>query len=277
MFASAVYDQNVQLVGKGLTPINLTSVIIGNGYTDPYTMIDAYYFMTCTPASVPPVLDISSCVRMKKALSRCKKWVKDACIDQYDKMNCGAAAAFCSTEIEEPYFSTGLNYYDISRPCEDRASLCYPVIETISRFLDRQDIRTTLGVDPHVPTRFSSCSATVGGAFNAAGDHLHSSMDYVGALLARRVRVLIYVGTYDWICNWVGNEAWTLTLEWHGQRDFAALPLREWYVNGHVAGKTRRAHGLTFATVDGAGHMVPYDKPAEAFTLINRWLAREEL
>jgi hypothetical protein len=29
LFASAVYDQNVQLVGKGLTPINLTSVIIG--------------------------------------------------------------------------------------------------------------------------------------------------------------------------------------------------------------------------------------------------------
>ena len=93
-------------------------------------------------------------------------------------------------------------------------------------------------------------------AFNAAGDHLQSSMDYIGALLARQVRVLIYVGTYDWICNWIGNEAWTLALEWHGQRDFAALPLHEWQVDGHVAGKTRSAHGLTFATVDAAGHMV---------------------
>ena len=29
LFASAVYDQNALLVEKGLTPINLTSVIIG--------------------------------------------------------------------------------------------------------------------------------------------------------------------------------------------------------------------------------------------------------
>jgi carboxypeptidase C (cathepsin A) len=95
-------------------------------------------------------------------------------------------------------------------------------------------------------------------AFDAAQDGLHSSTDYVSALLARRVRVLIYVGTYDWICNWIGNEAWTLALEWHGQQDFAALPLREWKVDGHVVGKTRSAHGLTFATVDAAGHMVRF-------------------
>ena len=75
LFASAVYDQNTALVENGLTPINLTSVIIGafseayavsfrlqllsgNGITDPFTMIDAYYYMTCTPSTVPPVLDI---------------------------------------------------------------------------------------------------------------------------------------------------------------------------------------------------------------------------
>ena len=95
-------------------------------------------------------------------------------------------------------------------------------------------------------------------AFSAAQDRLHSSTEYVSALLARQVRVLIYAGTYDWICNWIGNEAWTRALEWHGQKDFAALPLREWKVDGHVVGKTRSAHGLTFATVDGAGHMVRF-------------------
>lgn len=131
-------------------------------------------------------------------------------------------------------------------------------LRVISHFLDRPDIRATLGVDPLVPEKFSACSATVGKAFSAAHDGLHGAVDYVGALLARQVRVLIYVGTYDWICNWIGNEAWTLALEWHGQQDFAALPLRKWHVGGHVAGKTRSAHGLTFATVDAAGHMVRF-------------------
>jgi len=277
LFASAVYDQNALLVGKGLTPINLTSAIIGNGITNPFMMADAYYYMTCTPSSVPPVLGISSCVRMKKALPRCRNWLQNSCLDQYDDMNCLAASTFCQTELAEPYYATGLNYYDISRPCGDPDSLCYPVIRTISRFLDRSDIRATLGVDQQVPEKFSACSDTVGLAFHAAGDGFHSSTDYVSALLERQVRVLIYAGTYDWICNWIGNEAWTLALEWHGQKDFAALPLREWHVDGHVAGMTRSALGFTFATVDAAGHMVPYDKPMEALALINRWLAREEL
>lgn len=42
-------------------------------------------------------------------------------------MNCEAASSFCSSEIMSPYFSTGLNYYDISKPCEDVANLCYSV------------------------------------------------------------------------------------------------------------------------------------------------------
>ena len=79
LFAAEIYDQNAKLEGAGLTPINLTSVIIGmvfvqsidqlrltavivckgNGLTDFATMIPSYYDMTCTPASVPPIFDIS--------------------------------------------------------------------------------------------------------------------------------------------------------------------------------------------------------------------------
>lgn len=69
--------------------------------------------------------------------------------------------------------------------------------------------------------------------------------------------MLIYIGTYDWICNWVGNERWTLELEWSGQEKFVGQgALRDWSVGGKVAGRTRSAGGLTFATIDGAGHMV---------------------
>ena len=45
-------------------------------------------------------------------------------------------------------------------------------------------------------------------------------------------------------------------IEWTGQQAFAAAPLREWRVDGEVAGVTRGTAGLTFATVNGAGHMV---------------------
>ena len=75
----------------------------------------------------------------------------------------------------------------------------------------------------------------------------------------------------------VGNERFTLAMEWSGQSKFVSQELREWKVDGRVAGLTRSAEGLTFATVDGAGHMVPHDKPAEALELVKRWLAKEAL
>ncbi|KAE9383023.1 hypothetical protein BT96DRAFT_844700, partial [Gymnopus androsaceus JB14] len=44
-------------------------------------------------------------------------------------------------------------------------------------------------------------------------DTLHTSKCHVSALLYRGARVLLYVGSYNWICNWVGNERWSKTLE----------------------------------------------------------------
>ena len=54
----------------------------------------------------------------------------------------------------------------------------------------------------------------------------------------------------------MGNEKMTLELEWTGQETFRRDPLRAWTINGSVAGVTRTGGGLTFATIDGAGHFV---------------------
>jgi carboxypeptidase C (cathepsin A) len=140
----------------------------------------------------------------------------------------------------------------------------------------------------------SACDPGVGSAFDQTRDSLHDSQDYVGGLLERGVRVLIYVGTHDWICNWVGNERMTLALEWSGAGAFRGEPLRPWVVEGEVAGLTRSARGLTFAQVAGAGHMVrfsvarahmvgltglqvPYNQPKASLALIQRWLAQDNL
>ncbi|KAF9220866.1 serine carboxypeptidase [Gyrodon lividus] len=278
VFAAEVYDQNTKMVQAGLTPINLQSVMIGNGLIDYFTMSPSYIDMQCTAASVFPISSISSCVRMKQALPRCQKWTLESCISQYDALGCGAARAFCDNELMEPFFETGMNPYDISKKCEgDPESLCYPVTKHIRNYLDLPLTRTLLGVDSSVSSNFSSCSGTVGLAFTNAQDEYHQTYTHISGLLERGVRALIYVGTYDWICNWVGNERWTLRMPWTGQEAFVSQPLREWEVDGHVAGKTRSAGGLTFATIDGAGHMVPYDKPKEALALVQKWLAKTEL
>jgi cathepsin A (carboxypeptidase C) len=169
------------------------------------------------------------------------------------------------------------NPYDISRDCDGDISetLCYPVtkyvfsttihgsilntdcpIRHISAYLDRPEVRTQLGVDKSITGNFSSCSDRVGNDFANNLDEYHPTHHYVAALLERNIKVLIYVGKYDWICNHVGNEAWTLDLEWSGREEFSTQALREWKVDGKTAGMTRSAQGLTYATIHGAGHMV---------------------
>ncbi|KAG6864720.1 hypothetical protein C0991_007673 [Blastosporella zonata] len=296
LFAAEVYDQNARLVEAGMTPINLTSAIIGkitdhasptlpqpllclgNGWTDGPSMVLSYYDMMCTAASVPPISDIASCVYLKQLLPRCEKWIKKSCTDVYDHINCRTAFDFCEGEFSNTFYATGKNPYDISNNCEGEPDeLCYPVTGHISRYLNSTSTRSLLGVDPSIGT-YSMCSGPVSTAFAQSNDQQTPGTPFhIEALLERKVRVLIYVGTYDWICNWVGNERWTRALEWSGHGEFAARDLRVWEAEGKRAGLTRSAKGLTFATVEGAGHMVPYDKPKEALALINRWLANEEL
>jgi hypothetical protein len=40
-------------------------------------------------------------------LPRCKRWLEESCIKEFDEMNCEAAFNFCSTELEYPFFATG--------------------------------------------------------------------------------------------------------------------------------------------------------------------------
>ena len=108
------------------------------------------------------------------------------------------------------------------------------------------------------------------------------------------MQVLIYVGTSDFIANWIGNERWTLSMEWPGRDAFATTPLTDWTVDGHEnpAGKTRSFGNFTFATIYGAGHFVrpsylsllrkltycpkvPHDQPVEALDMLQKWLANE--
>ncbi|THU77430.1 peptidase S10, serine carboxypeptidase, partial [Dendrothele bispora CBS 962.96] len=129
-------------------------------------------------------------------------------------------------------------------------------------------------------------------AFEKTLDMARPTYFYVEQLLYRGVNVLIYVGANDWICNWIGNLRWVRALEYsndafgstgHKGEGEELDKLREW---GGVLedggewekmGMTARKGGLTFATIEGAGHMAPYDKPKESLGLLKRWLDGKEL
>jgi len=274
VYGSAIYDQNAVLEENGLTQINLKSIAIGNGATDFFALMRSYYTVQCSNASVEPFQSISACVRMRLVIPRCEGWAKAVCVDVFDQMNCNAAFNFCAAELMAPYNGLGRNPYDMTMVCVDDA--CYPEEALVEKYLRREAIRREIGAD-EAAGNYSMSSFAVFQAFWGSGDQLHQNQHYVAELLERGVRVLIYAGTHDFICNWVGNERWTLDMPWSGQETFRNKPLVDWTLDGHVAGKTRSHGGFTFATIDGAGHLAPHDKPAESLALINRWLYNERL
>ena len=61
-----------------------------------------------------------------------------------------------------------------------------------------------MGVDLPARGDFNSQSSLVNAAFRGNIDHWgFPAQDYISALLERDIRVLIYVGATDYICNWV--------------------------------------------------------------------------
>ncbi|CCM02038.1 uncharacterized protein FIBRA_04114 [Fibroporia radiculosa] len=281
VFASAVYDQNTKLIEAGMTPINLTSIMIGNGLTNWATMIPSYYEIQCSNPLAAPVQDISTCVRMKQALGRCEDMLKTSCLDKFESIDCNGALLFCLAELDAPYYARNYNPYYLGRQCDGGVddTMCYPITKDISAYLSRTDIRTLLGVDPSVPQTWVGCKKEIFDAFLAKQDELFQTQLYIAALLERGVRALIYVGANDYVCNWcaVTFDFMCPFCEWTGQDKFAAQPLIDWYVDGEIAGATRSSGNFTFASIYGAGHLAPYDKPKASMEMINRWMANQEL
>ncbi|RDX51142.1 serine carboxypeptidase [Lentinus brumalis] len=275
VFAAAIHDKNAELIEAGLTPINLTSVMIGNGATDFSGVVRSYYAIQCMDYGFPAVTSIADCVRMKQLLPRCQKRFQESCIDVTDKIDCASAWDFCWKAFNAVFLQ--YNAYDALRPCKGHTDIvsCYPIVQDIGDYLNSPEVQSELGVDQH-HSNYSWMNFELNARF-AEDNWSFRAEHYLAALLERGIRALIYVGDTDWICNWVGNERMTRELEWTGQEAYQSLPLREWFVDGEVAGKTRSFGPLTFATIRDAGHMAPYDQPVRSLELANRWLAGEEL
>ncbi|XP_076905367.1 serine carboxypeptidase-like 16 [Bidens hawaiensis] len=96
---------------------------------------------------------------------------------------------------------------------------------------------------------------------------IFSSFPYHKKLSSKSCRALIVSGGHDFTFPYVGVEEWTASLNIKTE-----VPWKPFYIDGQVGGyETKYAqngYSLTFATVKGAGHIVPNDKPKQAMVLI---------
>eukprot|EP00965_Chrysotila_dentata_P039206 1303288-Pleurochrysis_carterae.AAC.3 len=237
---------------------------VGNGLTDPAVQYKYYPAMAYHNGYGVKSVDAETYAQMLSSLPSCIAQI-DGC--QTDDSKCAFAQDVCNNALIGPYERSGLNPYDVRIKCKV-PGLCYD-FSAPTEWLNLPTTRTALGISSK-SSKWSSCNMRVNSQFS--GDWMKAQQYTVPPLLASGVRVLIYAGDADFICNWMGNKAWVKALEWPGQSAFNATKDRDWIVGGLKAGSARSAANLTFLQVNKAGHMVPMDQPASALAMLDTFL-----
>lgn len=269
---------------RGLAPVPLKSLMIGNGITSPKDQFKAYWSWACSDVSgAGPFLDEKTCAEMESKLPTCLR-LTEKCNQKgnspapYHNIACSTAATFCEGALSSKWDLTNTSVYDY----EHKAT--YDEEEWVAHFLNTPRTKKALGVDRLGPGDahdgvFIGCSDDVGERFASTGDGARDSTWAVREVLDAGVRVLAYSGRRDFICNSQGNERWTLDLEWEGAEEFRKQDLLDWYepaapgskkAKGRLAGQFRNFANFTFAIVDASGHFVPHGE----FTLARLSLTR---
>lgn len=96
-------------------------------------------------------------------------------------------------------------YYDIRKKC--KGSLCYD-FSSAEKFLNEASVKRALGVPNDI--EFVSCSTEVYDAMQ--GDWVKDYALDIPDLLEDGIKVLIYAGEYDLICNWLGTFSFPNTV-----------------------------------------------------------------
>ena len=105
---------------------------------------------------------------------------------------------FVSTDGNSNFYRVFvMQYYDVRKECI--GSLCYD-FSNMEKFLNQKSVRSALGVGN---MDFVSCSSKVYSAMLM--DWMRNLEVGIPALIDDGIKVLVYAGEYDLICNWLGK------------------------------------------------------------------------
>ncbi|KAH0460715.1 hypothetical protein IEQ34_011378 [Dendrobium chrysotoxum] len=207
----------------------------------------------------------------------------------------------CNDAIAEAYQVVGnyINQYDVI------LDLCYPSIVNQELRLKKNVAKFSIGVDvcmtmerdyyfnlPEVqhalhanrtslPYNWSTCSDILNYNLNDASINI---LPLLKRIIRHRIPVWVFSGDQDSVAPFLGTRALMRELA-HDMRLGVSVPYTAWFYKGQVffllslfdnietrsmkvgGWMTEYGNILTFATVRGAAHMVPYAQPARAFFL----------
>ncbi|KAH0544617.1 hypothetical protein FGG08_001267 [Glutinoglossum americanum] len=177
---------------------------------------------------------------------------------------CQDADNFCFSHLEEPYLDiSNRGYYDMAHLSPDPFPPQY-----LLGYLSQHWVQGALGV----PVNYTEISGPVFSNFGSTGDYTRGGyLEDIGYILNRGIKVALVYGDRDYSCNWIGGEAVSLAVDYHGQRNFKRAGYAPVQVsNGYVGGLVRQFGNFSFTRVFEAGHEIPAYQPETAYEIFQR-------
>jgi len=251
----------VEKNAEGKNPrINLQGIAIGNGWVNPYIQYNYEPFAVLQDLCAAGSAEDQHLIELYKACQYAMD--QGLFVEATDVCGIIMEAVVLHAPKIDGYF---INHYNIKEPCVE-PSLCYDFTNQTT-YMNLPDTQKALGL---TPTTWESCSTRAGLPLTV--DRLRPYSDSLPPVLAANVRVLIYSGMWDLICEYLGGEEWTASMEWPGQAEFKTTAYADWKVDNQVAGHYKSAQGLTWLEIEEAGHMVPHDQPNRADVMLQHLL-----
>ena len=159
------------------------------------------------------------------------------------------------------------NEYDIRR--KDTADvdpyiiafLAQPTIQQILGTTDRPYFKVGMDI---------TCNHSVEVEFTP--DRMTSVSENMKFAIESGIKVLMYTGNMDYICNIESQEAWLSKFNWKGASDINKKSYTKWVVNSKEVGEYKKFENFMSLVVYDAGHMVPFNQPAVALTMITDFI-----
>lgn len=266
-------EQNKLIESKAIKgyPLQFNTLGIGNGIIDEYTQAPYY-----------PEFAIHNTYGIKAYNDTVYNYAKFAaymingCLDQIDLCRyaaangdfapdqpiaskeipsvysvCSEAQDMCRDNVEGPYYAYGgRGVYDIRHPIQDPTPPEYFV-----DYLNLPAVQKALGVN----FNYTESNGDIYFQFQNTGDFVYPNfLQDLNYLLNEGVRVSLYYGDADYICNWFGGEAVSLKVNYTHAEQFRAAGYAPFVVNGTEYGEVRQYGNFSFLRIYEAGHEVPF-------------------
>jgi len=249
-----------EILTSNSTQIQLSGIGIGNAWTDPVNQL-GYYASYCYAAGLVDENDHDTL----------RQWELQAvqAIESGDLITANNLFNTIEAYIQDANVTGGVfinNYYQY-----------FPNVPILAQFalaqawLSMNSTQQMMNVS--LNPSYQLCNAEIYQWWQL--DMMTSVADKLSYVLAN-LDVLLYNGADDIEVNTSGVLNFLEKLSWEGAEGFMETERQIWNTQEGVAGNVKSSSNLTFVTIYGSGHIVPFDQPVKAIDMVVRWVNGDE-